>query len=65
VVTTGSHAATVELVELTADELSAAGLVIVLVDHPEFVPSDIAAHARLVLDTKDLLRDCDCTGETL
>ena len=65
VVTTGSHAATVELAELTADELSAADLVIVLVDHPEFVPSDIAAHARLVLDTKDLLRGCDFTGETL
>jgi nucleotide sugar dehydrogenase len=53
------------LVPFTSDELSAADLVIVLVDHPEFEPSLIAAESNLVLDTKNLLRGCEFAGETL
>ena len=53
------------LVPFTSDELSAADLVIVLVDHPEFEPSLIAADSRLVLDTKNLLRVYEFVGETL
>ncbi|HUF99363.1 MAG TPA: nucleotide sugar dehydrogenase [Ilumatobacter sp.] len=65
VVTTGSHATPVDLVPMSHEELAAADLVIVLVDHPEFVPAEIAQHSRLVLDTKNLLQGCEFTGETL
>lgn len=53
------------MVEFSADQLSAADLVIVLVDHPEFDPATIADHAHLVLDTKNLLRGQAFAGEVL
>jgi nucleotide sugar dehydrogenase len=53
------------LVDFAPDALAAADLVIVLVDHDDFDPAVIAAHAPLVLDTRDLLRDVTFTGEVL
>jgi nucleotide sugar dehydrogenase len=53
------------LVAFSADELAAADVVIVLVDHPEFDPSFIAEHSRLVFDTKNLLRGHRFEGELL
>ena len=53
------------LVPFDRDQLSAADVVIVLVDHPEFDPAMIAAEASIVLDTKNLLRGHEFTGETL
>lgn len=53
------------MVELTANELAAADLVVVLVDHPEFDPALIAEHATLVFDAKALLRGQGFTGELL
>jgi UDP-N-acetyl-D-glucosamine dehydrogenase len=53
------------IVPLTDEELAAADLVIVLVDHPEFDPARIAASARLVLDSRGLLRRTPFTGELL
>jgi UDP-N-acetyl-D-mannosaminuronate dehydrogenase len=40
-------------------------LVVVLVDHPEFVPEVIAQHASLVFDTKNHLTGIAFSGETL
>ena len=40
-------------------------LVVVLVDHPQFEPAVIAEHARLVFDTKNLLRGTAFVGEVL
>jgi nucleotide sugar dehydrogenase len=53
------------LVDFTADELAAADLVLLLVDHPEFRPDLIVEHARLVFDTKGTLRGHEFRGETL
>ncbi len=53
------------LVPFTAEELAAADVVVVLVDHPEFDPSLIAAHAPLVFDAKGLMRGTKFEGETL
>jgi UDP-N-acetyl-D-glucosamine dehydrogenase len=53
------------LVPFSADELEAADLVVVLVDHPQFDPALIAKCSPLVLDTRNLLRGLDYTGETL
>ncbi len=53
------------LVPFTPDELADADLVVVLVDHPEFAPATIAAHARRVFDTKNLLRGEVFAGEVL
>jgi len=47
------------------DELAAADVVVVLVDHPEFDPATIGQHARLVLDTKNMMRGTPFTGEFL
>jgi UDP-N-acetyl-D-glucosamine dehydrogenase len=52
-------------VELTADELSGADLVVLLVDHPELPYDVIAKEARLVLDTRARLRDLPFRGEIL
>lgn len=54
-----------ELVDFTVEELEAAELVVVLVDHPEFDPDVIAAHAPLVFDTKAILRGRQFRGELL
>jgi len=53
------------LVPFAEAELADADLVIVLVDHPEFDAATIAAHARLVFDSKNLLRGHEFTGEVL
>ena len=55
----------IALVPLGADRLRAADLVILLVDHPEFEPQLLAEHARLLLDTKGVLRGRDFAGEML
>jgi UDP-N-acetyl-D-mannosaminuronate dehydrogenase len=52
-------------VEPTVDEIAAADLVVVLVDHPGFPYDDLAEHARLVLDTKGCLRPRRFRGESL
>lgn len=52
-------------VELTDEELERADLVVLLVDHPELPYEDIAAKARLVLDTRGRLRDLPFSGEVL
>lgn len=53
------------LVPFDSTELSSADLVVVLVDHPEFDPSAIAANSRLVFDTKNLLTGHEFSGEPL
>ena len=58
-------AAGVERVGCTPDELEAADLVVLLVDHPDLPFDDIAAHAPLVLDTRGALRGRDFRGEVL
>jgi nucleotide sugar dehydrogenase len=55
----------VRLVDYSPRALADADLVVVLVDHPEFAPEDVARHAPLVLDTKGLLRGCEFPGELL
>ena len=53
------------LVDFDETELAAADLVVVLVDHPEFDADTIAAHARLVFDTKNHLAGHEFAGELL
>jgi UDP-N-acetyl-D-mannosaminuronic acid dehydrogenase/UDP-N-acetyl-D-glucosamine dehydrogenase len=53
------------VVDCTPGELAAADLVVLLVDHPDFDLDEIAAHARLVLDTKGAMRPRAFVGETL
>jgi UDP-N-acetyl-D-mannosaminuronic acid dehydrogenase/UDP-N-acetyl-D-glucosamine dehydrogenase len=53
------------VVELSTEELRAADLVVVLVDHPEFEPALIAEHAELVFDAKAILRPHEFNGELL
>jgi len=55
----------IPIVAFCADELAAADLVVLLVDHSEFAPDTIAAHSRLVLDTKATLRGTPFNGELL
>jgi UDP-N-acetyl-D-glucosamine dehydrogenase len=52
-------------VDCTIDEVAAADLVILCVDHAELPYDDIAEHARLVLDTRGRLRGTGFRGETL
>ncbi len=52
-------------VPCSAEELEAADLVIVLVDHPELPLDEIAARSRLVLDTRSCLRSGSFRGERL
>jgi nucleotide sugar dehydrogenase len=53
------------LVPFSVTELEASDVVVVLVDHPEFDPAMIAAHASLVFDTKNIMRGTSFTGEIL
>jgi UDP-N-acetyl-D-glucosamine dehydrogenase len=53
------------LVEFSDDVLSSVDLVVVLVDHPEFVPEFIATHASLVFDSKNHLSGVEFSGEAL
>ena len=49
----------------TDEEVAAADLVVLLVDHPDFPLDEIAKHARLLLDTKGVMRPRQFSGETL
>jgi len=53
------------LVDFSGGVLSSVDLVVVLVDHPEFVPEFIATHASLVFDSKNHLSGVEFSGETL
>jgi UDP-N-acetyl-D-glucosamine dehydrogenase len=53
------------MVPLTAEQLAAADLVIVLVDHDEFDATFITQHARCVLDTKGITSGLEFDGERL
>jgi UDP-N-acetyl-D-mannosaminuronate dehydrogenase len=53
------------LVEFSERTLSNADLVVILVDHPEFIPDVIAANAPLIFDAKNHLAGVDFSGETL
>jgi len=53
------------LVEFSSHTLAEADLVIILVDHPEFDPDVVAAHARRIFDSKNLLRGQRFAGEVL
>jgi UDP-N-acetyl-D-glucosamine dehydrogenase len=61
----GGPSLPVPVVECTRDELGAADLVVLLVDHPDFPLDDIAESARLVFDTKGVLRNHRFNGETI
>ncbi len=52
-------------VECTPEEVEAADLVVLLVDHPELPYDMICERARLVLDTRARLRHSAFRGETL
>jgi UDP-N-acetyl-D-glucosamine dehydrogenase len=52
-------------VAFSADQLTSADLVVVLVDHPEFDPEVIASHAPLVFDAKAIVRGLPFRGEVL
>jgi len=62
---TGGPEVPVPVVPCTPDTLAGADLVLLLVDHPDFPLDQVARHARLVLDTKGVLRRHDFTGEIL
>ena len=53
------------LVPYEPEVLASADIAVVLVDHPEFEPATIAEHARLVLDTKNIMRGVAFDGEIL
>jgi UDP-N-acetyl-D-glucosamine dehydrogenase len=53
------------LVPFTPDELAAADIVVVMVDHPSFVPEVVARSSALVFDAKGLLRGLPFSGEVL
>ncbi len=61
----GGPSLPVPVVECTRDEVAAADLVLLLVDHHDFPLDDIAENARLVFDTKGVLRNHRFTGETI
>jgi nucleotide sugar dehydrogenase len=52
-------------VDCSPEQLQAADLVVLCVDHPELPLADIAEHARLVLDTRGCLRGFTFRGEHL
>jgi UDP-N-acetyl-D-glucosamine dehydrogenase len=52
-------------VECSVEEIAAADLVVLCVDHPDLPYDDIAEHARRVLDTRGRLRGIGFRGETL
>jgi nucleotide sugar dehydrogenase len=54
-----------DLVDFTPENLAAADLVVLLVDHPEFDPDEICRHASVVFDAKGTLRGHSFDGETL
>jgi nucleotide sugar dehydrogenase len=52
-------------VACTVEEISAADLVVLCVDHPDLPYDDIVEHAHLVLDTRARLRGTNFRGEVL
>jgi UDP-N-acetyl-D-glucosamine dehydrogenase len=52
-------------VTCSVEELQAADLVLLCVDHPTLPYDDIVDHARLVLDTRGRLRGLGFRGESL
>jgi UDP-N-acetyl-D-glucosamine dehydrogenase len=52
-------------VDCSIEEIAAADLVVLCVDHADLPYDDIAKHARLVLDTRGRLRGIGFRGETL
>jgi UDP-N-acetyl-D-mannosaminuronate dehydrogenase len=52
-------------VPCSADELAAADITVLCVDHPELPYDDIVDHARLILDTRGRLRGLGFRGESL
>lgn len=52
-------------VDCSIEEIAAADLVVLCVDHADLPYDDIAEHARLVLDTRGRLRGIGFRGETL
>jgi nucleotide sugar dehydrogenase len=62
---TGGTEVPVPVVPCTPETLAAADLVLLLVDHPDFPLHQVARHARLLLDTKGVLRSYDFSGEVL
>jgi nucleotide sugar dehydrogenase len=54
-----------ELLEFGPATLAGADLAVVLVDHPEFDPAQIARHAPLAFDAKGILRGSSFRGEIL
>jgi UDP-N-acetyl-D-glucosamine dehydrogenase len=61
----GGPALPAPVVDCSAQELAAADLVLLLVDHPDFDLDQIAVHAPLLLDTKGVMRPRTFEGETL
>jgi UDP-N-acetyl-D-glucosamine dehydrogenase len=59
------HHLSYPLVDFGPDQLSAADLVVLLVDHPEFDPMQVTAHSRLIFDAKNALRGVSFKGEVL
>jgi UDP-N-acetyl-D-glucosamine dehydrogenase len=54
-----------KLAEFSDRVLSSVDLVVVLVDHPEFIPEFVATHAPLIFDAKNHLAGVEFSGETL
>jgi UDP-N-acetyl-D-glucosamine dehydrogenase len=52
-------------VDCSVEEIDAADLVLLLVNHPDLPLDTIASKARLVLDTRDALRDFNFRGKSL
>ena len=52
-------------VDCSVEEIEAADLVLLLVNHPDLPLDTIAAHGHLILDTRDTLRDYNFRGRTL
>ena len=53
------------LVPFSPETMSDADVVVLLVGHPEFDPELIASNASLILDTRNILRGVEFTGEVL
>lgn len=53
------------LVEFNEQELVAADVVVILVDHDEFDPHVVARHASLVFDTRHIMAGIEYSGEVL
>jgi len=59
------HGLSFGIVPWSPEELAKADIVVLMVEHPAFEPQVIAANARLVFDTRNLLRGVPFPGATL